>query len=96
MTMSDDTKTKSVRQRVKDGPPPSGNTDLRNRDLSRTNLADLTIDGEDLSGSTLSETSAMPRSSTLAWPTRSSAAPLCAKAIYPGPTCDRCNSRAPT
>jgi isoamylase len=57
MTMSDDTKTKSVRQRVKDGPPPSGNTDLRNRDLSRTNLADLTIDGEDLSGSNLSESS---------------------------------------
>jgi uncharacterized protein YjbI with pentapeptide repeats len=52
-----DSQAKSVRQRVQEGPPPSGNADLRNRDLSRANLADLTIAGEDLSGSNLSESS---------------------------------------
>jgi isoamylase len=56
-TMSDDTKPISVRQRVQEGPPPSGSADLRNRDLSRANLADLTIAGEDLTGSNLSECS---------------------------------------
>ena len=55
--MDDETKAKSVRRRVQDGPPPSGHTDLRNRDLSRANLADLTIAGEDLTGSNLSESS---------------------------------------
>jgi pullulanase/glycogen debranching enzyme len=45
-TMSDDTTTKSIRQRVKEGPPPSGNTDLRNRDLSRTEMQEWSELGE--------------------------------------------------
>jgi isoamylase len=48
---------KSVRERVQEGPPPSGAADLRNRDLRGANLADLSISGEDLTGSNLSESS---------------------------------------
>jgi isoamylase len=55
-TMSD-IQPKSVRQRVQEGPSPSADGDLRKRNLSRANLADLTIAGEDMSGANLSESS---------------------------------------
>jgi isoamylase len=48
---------KGVRERVQEGSPGGDASDLRQRDLRRTNLADLTIQGEDLSGSDLSESS---------------------------------------
>ncbi|HWO11320.1 MAG TPA: pentapeptide repeat-containing protein, partial [Polyangiaceae bacterium] len=46
-----------IRDRIPEAPPSSAVSDLRNRNLRRQNLADLKIEGEDLSGSDLSESS---------------------------------------